>query len=92
MPEDRYFPFNANMALDMTEMAHLSGTAARMRAYRRRRRRGKRCVQVQIGATDIDSLIAKGYLSPTERGDFEAIEAAVGLFFSDALFGWNGLV
>jgi hypothetical protein len=36
--------------------------AERMHAYRRRRRRGFRCVEVQIGLAELDGVVAKGYL------------------------------
>jgi hypothetical protein len=83
---------DANEALSMTEAVLSSHGAARMRTYRRRRRKGMRCVQIQIGPADIDRLIERGYLGPTEREDFEAIEAATSAFLSDALFAWDGLV
>ena len=56
-----------------------------MRAFRRRRRTGNRCVQVEIGAREIDRLIAKGYLGPHEREDLEGIGAATSWFLAEAL-------
>ena len=62
-----------------------SAAAVRMRALRRRRRLGMRCVQIRVGQTDIDGLIRKGYLSPAERENFQAIQDAADGFISDAL-------
>jgi hypothetical protein len=51
--------------------------AERMRAYRRRRRSGLRCVKVRVGRADLDGLVEKGYLSPDKRKDLHAIELAI---------------
>jgi hypothetical protein len=76
----------ADQNLDATETASSSSRgAARMRTYRRRRRRGTRCVRVAVSPTDIDGLIAKGYLGPDEREDRQAIGAGASWFLSDAL-------
>ena len=74
----------------MTEVATLSRGAARMRVCRLRQRRGTRCVRVAISPTEIDGLIAKGYLGPEEREDREAIGAAASWFLSDVLAGQVG--
>ena len=58
--------------------------AERMRAYRRRRRRGVRCYEVQLGRAELDGLIAKGYLASDKLGDRHAIELAI----DDLLFDW----
>ena len=59
-------------------------TADRMRTYRRRRDRGLRCVQVQVGRAELDGLVAKGYLRPGDRKDTSAIRIAI----SDLMFDW----
>ena len=69
----------------MAEEASSSPDAVRMRIYRRRRRNRMRCVVVQVGPTDIEGLIAKGFLSPKRREDIEAIQAAADGFLSYAL-------
>jgi len=43
--------------------------ADRVRSYRRRRRRGLRCIQVQVGRAELDGLVADGYLLPGNRED-----------------------
>jgi hypothetical protein len=55
-----------------------------MRAYRRRRRHGFRCVEVQVGQAELDGLVAKGYLPSDKRHDLPAIKLAV----NDLLFDW----
>ena len=61
--------------------------ALRMRAFRRRRRTGDRCVQIQIGPREIDRLIAKGYLGRQEREDLKGIGAAASWSLAEALLG-----
>jgi hypothetical protein len=58
--------------------------AERMRAYRRRRRRGFRCVEVQVGRAELDGLVATGYLPPDKSQDRHAIKLAV----NDLIFDW----
>jgi len=60
--------------------------AERMRSYRRRRRRGLRCVRLQVGRGELDGLVAKGYLAPGDRQDVEAIAVAI----DDLIFDWLG--
>jgi len=55
-----------------------------MRAYRRRRRRGFRCVEVLVGGAELDGLVAKGYLPSDKRQDLRAIKSAV----NDLIFDW----
>jgi len=58
--------------------------AARMRAYRRRRRRGLRCYEVKLGRAELNGLVTKGYLASDKRDDRYAIELAI----DDLLFDW----
>lgn len=51
--------------------------ADRMRSYRRRRRQGLRCVQVQVGPVELDGLVANGYLGSGDRDDIVAIQSAI---------------
>ena len=59
--------------------------AERMRVYRRRRRRGLRCVEVQVGRAELDGLVAKGYLPSDKREDRHAIELAIDTLLFDCL-------
>jgi hypothetical protein len=47
--------------------------AERMRAYRRHRRRGFRCVEVQVGPAEVNGLVAKGYLPLDKRQDLHSM-------------------
>jgi hypothetical protein len=55
-----------------------------MRAYRRRRRQGFHCVEVQVGRAELDGLVANGYLPSDKVHDSRAIQVAV----NDLLFDW----
>ena len=57
--------------------AGLSPAAARMRLHRERRRRGMRCLWVELRDTEIDALIRKGLLKPETRHDQNAIADAL---------------
>ncbi len=63
-----------------------SAATQRMRLYRHRRCRGLRSVRILLNATEIDSLVRKGYLEDQRRNDQTAIEAAAEYCFTDALF------
>ncbi len=64
----------------------MSNSTERVRAHRRRRRRGLRCVTVRLCEADIDTLVATDYLPATERHDAQAIKDATEAFVSDKLF------
>ena len=59
--------------------------AERMRLYRKRRRRGMRCVRIQLDVTTIDALIRKKHLDHEARNDQKALELAIGDFIWDAV-------
>jgi hypothetical protein len=61
-----------------------TSAAERMRRYRKRQRRGFRCVEVLVGRAELDGLVAKGYLPPDKRQDVHAIKSAV----NDLIFDW----
>jgi hypothetical protein len=56
-----------------------------MRVHRKRRRRGTRCVRMQVNVTEIEALIRRGYLDPKSRDAGDAVEAAIGAFVDDVL-------
>jgi hypothetical protein len=62
-----------------------SAAAERMRAHRRRRRAGLRCVVVQLRETEIDVLIRKGMLKADARNDLYAVRDAVHAHFDRTL-------
>jgi hypothetical protein len=64
----------------MTEGSHLprlSASAERMRRFRERRRRGLFCVKVQLRRSEVDALIASGFLEQTERQDRTELATAL---------------
>jgi hypothetical protein len=63
-----------------------SPTAERMRRHRERRRKGLRYFRVELRVTQIDLLVAKGYLEHKERDDPGALQRAIDLFISDAFW------
>jgi hypothetical protein len=75
------------MSPEPKKMPALSSAPAaeRMRRYRKRRRRGIRCVRVQIHVTEIDALIRKKYLDQQSRDDLKAVEYAIRTVVFDAL-------
>jgi hypothetical protein len=56
-----------------------------MRLHRERRRRGLRCISVEIFDREIDELIRRGLLQPEQRGDKNSILKAVHAVFEQAL-------
>jgi hypothetical protein len=70
------------------EKIAVRSAAERMRRFRRRRRNGMVCVRVQLGATDIDALIARGYLPPNKREDLGAVADAADWFLGEVLGNW----
>ncbi len=63
-----------------------SPTAERMRRHRERRRKGLRYFRVELRVTEIDLLVAKGYLEHKERDDGDALQRAIDVFIGDAFW------
>ena len=59
--------------------------AERMRLFRKRRKFRRRVAKVEVDPAEIDVLIQRGYLDPSDRDDPEALGAAVTACFSDGL-------
>jgi hypothetical protein len=77
----------------MTEFARLpslSRAAERMRLHRERRRRGLRCVTIEVRRSEVDTLIARRLLAPEEQGDGRALRRAIHKLLDVTL--WTGLV
>ena len=55
----------------------VSPAAARMRLHRERRRRGLRCVTIELRRTEVATLIARRLLAPEEQGDGRALRRAI---------------
>ena len=62
-----------------------SAAARRMRAHRDRRRKGLRCIRVELRETEVDVLIRKGLLKPDARNDPSAIRDALHAHFDRTL-------
>jgi hypothetical protein len=60
-----------------------------MRRYRRRRRRQRLIVRVELAPQDLDVLTARKYLTEGDRGNLKAIQEAANLFVADAFFDVN---
>jgi hypothetical protein len=65
--------------------AGLSPAAARMRLHRERRRRGMRCLWVELYATEIDAFISMGLIKPETRNDTAAIRDGLYAFLDRTL-------
>ena len=59
--------------------------AARMRLHRQRRRRGLRCLMVELRETEVDALIRGGLLEHETRNDRNAVLKALYGHFSRTL-------
>ena len=62
----------------------LSG-AERQRRHRRRKGRGLRCIRILISLREINALVEKGYVDPSEGKDADAIAFGVSSLMSEAL-------
>jgi hypothetical protein len=62
-----------------------SAAAQRMRAHRKRRRAGLRCIVVQLRETEVDVLIRRGLLSADARNDVHAVRDALHAHFDRTL-------
>jgi hypothetical protein len=51
--------------------------AERMRLYRERRRRGLRCLVIELRETELDALICRGLLEQETRNDRNAVLKAL---------------
>src|SRR5271157_2612704 len=65
-------------APDAPQPSQLSPGAERMRAARRRRRDGLRCIPLEIRDDEIEALVKAGLLASDARNDRAVIAAAMG--------------
>ena len=63
-----------------------SPSTERSRRYRQRRRRGTRCITVDVNESEVAALVARGYLPAEARCDPVAIKAAIEAVISDVAF------
>jgi hypothetical protein len=70
----------------MTEITTIrEATAERVRLHRERRRRGLRCLMIEIRDREIDALVRHGLLDSKNRDDTAAIRAAFHRYLDDTL-------
>jgi hypothetical protein len=62
-----------------------SAGAVRMARHRNRRRKGLRCVTIELRESEVDALIRRGVLSHDNRVDPAAVRRALYAFFDDTL-------
>ena len=58
-----------------------SPAAERMRLHWERRRKGLRCLTIELRETEIDALARNGFLKDDARNDLNSIELALHKFF-----------
>ena len=68
----------------MTDNARTQA-AERMRLHRERRRRGLRCVMIELRETEVDALVSGGLLEHETRNDRNAVLKALYRHFSRTL-------
>ena len=56
-----------------------------MRRHRERRRKGLRCLMIQLRETEVDALIRGGLLKPEMRNDRNAVKKAFYTFLDGTL-------
>jgi len=72
-------------AVPAERRAFPSTSAERMARSRERRRKGLRCVNIEIYEREIDALVRRGRLSPDDRGNLGAIRQALYGFLNNNL-------
>ncbi len=70
-----------------TPPAKRSPAAERMRAYRKRRREGMRCVTLDLREREIDRLVEFGYLRQDDREDPNEVLLAMYPFLDRSALG-----
>ena len=72
MPND-----TESITIALADPAARSPAAERMRLFRERKRKGLRCLTIELRETEIDGLIRKGMLKAEMRNDVNAILEAL---------------
>ncbi len=73
---------------DTTPTKQRTSAAERMHLSRERRRKGLRCVPLEVRDTEIDNLIKLGILDPARRNSPHAIAGAMGRLLDQIPFSW----
>ena len=69
-----------------TEIRIRSAGAQRMALYRERRRKGLRCVMIELLDVEINMLIRRGWLARDRRADPVALRDAFHMMLDDVLW------
>jgi len=80
MPND-----TESITVALADPAARSPAAERMRLFRERRRKGLRCVTVELHEDEIDALVRMGLLAPEMRNDANSVIAALYAYFDRTL-------
>ena len=67
------------------QVASRSAAAERMKLHRERKKKGMRCLTIELRETEIDALIRNGFLKADTRNDAEAIIDALYAFLDREL-------
>ena len=65
------------MTPPVSKLVAPSAAAERMRLFRERRRKGSRCLTIELRETEIDALIRRGLLKAETRNDPGAVSEAL---------------
>ena len=76
---------DAEMKASPPERTARSAAAERMHLHRERRRKGLRCVTIELRETEIDTLIRRGLMRAEMRNDANAIVEALYAHFDRTL-------
>ena len=68
-----------------SEQLARSAAAERMRLHRERRRRGLRCLVIELRETELDAFVRRGFLKSEMRNDQRAIASALYEFLDGTL-------
>jgi len=60
-------------------------SAERMQRHRRRRKKGLRCVMLEVRDRELDALVLRGHLQELERDDVGAVRRAFHRFLDSTL-------
>jgi len=80
MPND-----TESITVALADPAARSPAAERMRLFRERRRKGLRCVMVELHEDEIDVLVRMGLLAPEMCNDANSVIAALYAYFDRTL-------
>ena len=72
------------MDAELSQQSKSSGSE-RMKISRERRRKGLRCVTLQIRESEVDALIHLGHLQSVARNDVKAIQSAMYAYLDQTL-------